>query len=303
MEPAPICDLALAQRTSQMFSGELPLRRLSSAFRFGFQLDQISVGAALSGLRPSPPSLPRISFALGQPFGGLALLCGDLTSAGSSSFVLLVLRITTCVEPSRSPWVRRTTRLDVHRVATTHAETDGFWASVLGATLPAARALRRFTFVRDNRHTPTTSTRRALAGLLPHASVSHGFNLGLVLQALALVSSVSGSLHQGPESHLLFVHRAKRTPRKKGPAAGRRFFCGPARRPLRSAIMLSSHLAGAGLALIRTRKGNMSSCHRTATPLQMRCTEKRDGTKYHKILPSPLRIIANRAPASSDEGK
>ena len=64
----------------------------------------------------------------------------------------LVLQTTVYAEPDRSPWVRRTD-FDIHPVAITHAATNGFRALALGAALPTACALRRFTYVRDKYHT------------------------------------------------------------------------------------------------------------------------------------------------------
>ena len=173
----------------------MPLRRR----RLGLappplQLSRGAARAALPVARPWSPSLhhgPLRDRGLEPPFDGLPVLRDHLTSAGSSSSVLRVLGTTARAEPGRSPWVR-----PVIFVATSspihprRGRISGFAA--------ASRLTRRgcLTALRSRSIQPRTydfhqTSPRGLLGVLSPSK-------DLVLQADALVSSVSGSLRRAP---------------------------------------------------------------------------------------------------------
>ena len=91
----------------------------------------------------------------------------------------------------------KTNRVHDHPVVTTHRTTNGIWASLLGASSPARKALRRFAFAR-NGHAPMASTRRALAGPPRTTDFGSTSDLDLVLQARALATLGVGFPPLGP---------------------------------------------------------------------------------------------------------
>lgn len=95
----------------------------------------------------------------------------------------------------------KTNRVYDHPVATTRRATDRHWASLLRASLPARKALRRFVFARND-HTPMASTRHALAGPLAYAKLGIRPIYAWCSRLVPLPLSVSGSFCQGPGSGL-----------------------------------------------------------------------------------------------------
>ena len=114
--------------------------------------------------RPGPPSLPHGARPrrLGTAFAALAVLCGPLTPAGPSAFVLLGPRAYRSRGAQQvSPGKARTLR--GHPVASTPVAPTDNRASPLGAGSPATVALRRFACAR-NGLAPMASTGPPLTG-------------------------------------------------------------------------------------------------------------------------------------------
>jgi hypothetical protein len=141
------------------------------------------------------------------------LLCGCLTSVGPVAFRSFVLRVSFAPpwheQPNRSLRVRPN-KLRAHVVANTHAASDRFRISPLGAGSSAAHALRRFTCV-QHVHAPMASTAHPLTGLaafdIPLLKLWYPTAMHLPLQCW-----VPSAEAPGLDFHLLFVSHAEHTP-------------------------------------------------------------------------------------------